>query len=98
VTARPRRSSQRDANQQEIVDGLRVCGYFVFDVSALCPWADLLVYGPDLRTHEDEIRLFEVKTPDGVLTDEERRIQQEYPGMVQTVRSLADALLSYGRC
>ncbi len=94
---RPRRKSQRDANQQEIVNGMRECGYWVFDVSAWFPFADLLTYGLDWRTQEHELRLFEVKTQTGTLTPAERAFQEEHPGAVQTVRGLEDCLMAYGR-
>ena len=97
MTNRPRRNSHRDANQGEIVEGLRLCGYWVFDVSAWFAFADLLVWGLDWRTQEKELRLFEVKTATGTLTPTERQFQEDHPGLVQTVRRLEDCLMSYGR-
>ena len=94
---RPRRNSQRDANQAEIVDGLRTLGYRVLDVSAFVGEFDLLVYGLDWQTQELVWRAFEIKTPTGVLTGKELAFQQDNPGAVQTVCSLEDAMAVFGR-
>ena len=94
MTNRPRRASQRDANQAVIVDGLRTLGYRVlFFVGEF----DLLVYGLDWQTQELTWKAFEVKTANGVLTGKELAFQQDNPGAVQTVCSLEDALSVFNR-
>ena len=97
MTNRPRRNSHRDANQAEIVDGLRTLGYRVLNVSAFVGEFDLLVYGLDWQTQELTWKAFEVKTPNGVLTGKELSFQQDNPGAVQTVCSLEDALSAFNR-
>ena len=97
MTTRPRRASQRDANQAEIVDGLRKCGDLVLDVSAFIGEFDLLVFGLDWGTQEHRWEAMEVKMPDGVLTGKELAFQQDNPGAVHTVRSLEDALSVFNR-
>ena len=94
---RPRHNSQRDANQGDIVQGLRDCGYYVEDVSAFIGWADLAVYGPDRETQTHRWRFFEVKTRTGKLTPKERKFQWMYSEAVQTVRTLEAALSYFGR-
>jgi len=94
---RPRRASQRDANQAVIVDGLRTLGYRVLDVSAHIGEFDLLVYGLDWQTQEFTWKAFEVNTPNGVLTGKELAFQLDNPGAVQTVCSLEDALSVFNR-
>ena len=94
---RPRRNSQRDANQGEIVQGLRKAGIWVWDISAFCPFADLLTFGFDHALWHDALHLMELKTPTGTLTPEERQFQEDHPGAVTTVRSLEDGLIVYGR-
>jgi len=97
MTNRPRRNSHRDANQQEIVDGLRRCGYEVIDVSAFIGEFDLLVYGLDWRTQEHAWKAIEIKTDTGELTDKERVFQEEHPGAVTTARTVGGVLGEYGR-
>ena len=97
MTNRPRHKSQRDANQQEIADGLRVCGLYVEDISAHCAYADLRVWGFDHVLWHDAWHLMEVKTMTGELTPTERQFQEDHPGAVQTVRSVEDGLMCFGR-
>ena len=94
---RPRRASQRDANQGDIVQGLRDCGLFVEDISAHCAYADLRVWGFDHSLWQDAWHLMEVKTLTGTLTPDERQFQEDHPGAVQTVRSVEDGLSCFGR-
>ena len=94
---RPRHASHRDANQQEIVDGLRDCGYFVLDVSAFIGWADIAVYGLDWATQDHCWRFMEIKTRTGKLTPKEREFQWMHPEAVRTVRTLGAGLACFGR-
>ena len=96
MTPRPRHPKP-DANQGDIVDGLRDCGYLVHDVSAFIGEFDLLVYGLDWETQEHTWIALEVKMPDGVLTGKELQYQIDHPGAAHTVRSLTDALKVFGR-
>jgi len=103
VTNRPRRNSHRDANQQDIVDGLRRCGYEVIDVSAFIGEFDLLVFGPELvdygkfSAYNDVWKAIEIKTDTGELTDKERTFQEEHPGAVTTARTVEGVLSCFGR-
>ncbi len=94
---RPRRASHRDANQQEIVDGLRALGYTVIDISAFIGWADLAVFGLDWATQQHAWRFMELKTATGTLTDKERDFQMMHPDAVQTVRTVEEAMAAFGR-
>ena len=94
---RPRHASQRDANQGEIVQGLRDCGYTVIDVSAYLGWCDLFVYGLNWHTQEHEWKAFEIKTRTGKLTAGEYSFQQDHPSAVTTARTLEAALMCFGR-
>lgn len=97
MTKRPRYSAHPDANQSQIVRGLRDCGYYVLDHSRTGTIYDLLVYGFDWTLQDHTWRLFEVKTQDGALTGAQREFQAEHPGAVQVVRNLEDALKAFGR-
>lgn len=94
---RPRRASQRDANQGEIVDGLERCGYTVIDISTWCAFADILVWGDSWHTQENEWMMFELKTATGTLTEAERDFQDQHPGAVTTARMLEAVLARFGR-
>jgi hypothetical protein len=96
VTPRPHRLTRRDANQAEIVDGLRAMGAFVEDISATCAWGDILVYWYDLNAQERIWRVFELKTPTGRLTEAEQAMQDEWPGAVPVARSLAEVAEAFG--
>jgi hypothetical protein len=97
VTPRPHRITRRDANQAEIVDGLRASGAFVEDISSTCAWGDILVYWYDLNAQERIWRVFELKTATGRLTEAEQTMQEQWPGAVMVARSLAEVAAAFGR-
>ncbi len=97
MSKRPRYDPHPDANQPEIVSGLRDCGYAVIDISKWCAVADLLVWGLDWDRQELVWRTLEVKIPGGKLTFEQRAFQEMYPGSVQVVESVEDGLDAFGR-
>ena len=97
MTHRPYRTTRRDANQGEIIHGLRECGYFVEDISDGVHWADILVWGYDHNLGQRVWKAFEVKTATGKLTEGEQAMMDEWPDSVQVVRSMVDALAAFGR-
>lgn len=84
-------ANQRDANEPEIVEGLRAIGATVCPLNVPC---DLLVGYRSLNY------LLEVKLPLGprgghggsVLTDDQREFAQTWRGQFNVVRSLHEAL------
>ena len=97
MTHRPRYRPHPDANQSEIVRGLRDLGYYVLDHSRTGQIYDLAVYGYDTQLQDHVWHLMEVKTEDGQLTMAQREFQDDHPGAVQVVRTLSDALAAFGR-
>jgi hypothetical protein len=94
---RPKRT-RKDTNQADITRGLERCGYVVESIADTCRWADIMVWGYDWAYRDLLWRVFEIKTPDGRLTDTERSFQERHPGAVRTIRSAEDALAAFGRC
>ena len=78
-----RRAAKVDANQAEIVDGLRRCG---ISVEFIGKPVDLLV------CCRGETSLLEVKTEDGRLTKDQVEFLARWPGRVHVVRTLNEAL------
>lgn len=80
----------KDANHDEIVNGLQARG---FDVYAMPQPGDILVYGLDVDDRHHRWMPMEIKTAGGRKTKNQAdRTQQPIP----TVRNLADALALYG--
>lgn len=90
------RANRRDANHAEIRDGLRKCGYVVFDV------ADSKVIHTDLLvlSKGNMPVLIEIKMPGEKLTDKEEKFWQEYKGALEIAYSLEDAIkvMEYWDC
>lgn len=79
---------KRDWNEREIIAALRQIGVVVLPVSG-AGVPDLICWHP----HEG-LRLLEVKTPRGTLTEAQRQINRLLP--VSIVRSVAEALAVFG--
>lgn len=92
---RPHRNTRRDANQGDIVQGLQRLGFVVLDVSPICSYADILVCGNWRGTMELRWLLFEIKTPEGRLSAEQRAAIEQ--GYVFLARSAEDVLRRFGR-
>jgi len=96
VVRRPR-YPHPDANQAEIVQALRACGFLVLDVSSTLPTPDILVWGYDLDSQSGFWTAWEIKTPAGKLTRSQRMFAELWPGAVQIARCAGDVLAAYGR-
>ena len=94
---RPKHAAHPDANQAEIVEGLRGCGYLVLDCSQWAEVFDLAVWGLNWYVNANRWVLMEVKTRRGRLTLAQEAFQREHPGAVHVVRNLEDALRCFGR-
>jgi len=94
---RPRHKAHPDANQQEIVDGLRACGYLVIDCSQWASEFDLAVCGYDEWIRCRRWQLFEIKTRTGRLTLAQEAFQREHPDTIPIVLSLEEILEFFGR-
>jgi len=76
---RPHYGARTDANQPEIVRGLRALGFFVLDVSSLAHVGfDLLVLGMHRRWLLPMLLAVEVKMPGGKLTEREAEVKAEF--------------------
>jgi len=87
-----RRAARIDANQQEIVAGLRDCGYSVLSLAAVgegCP--DLLV-GAAGKNYLLEVKDGNKSPSRRVLTQDQRRFFATWQGRVRVVSSLDEAL------
>jgi hypothetical protein len=85
-----RRAAKVDANQAEIVEGLRACGYSVQPlhmVGSGCP--DLLVGIPGSKANA----LLEVKVPGETFTGPQKTWHADWKGRAHVVRSLAEAIV-----
>ena len=87
MTTPPWAHKRRDANEQEIVDALEAVGACVLRIHTPC---DILCW------FRGTVRLLEVKTEDGKLTDSERRFAERWPGLIVVVRSVEQALETIG--
>lgn len=86
-----RRAAKVDANQAEIVRGLREVGA---SVQSLAPMGDGV---PDIVCgYKGGNWLFEIKTAKGKLTADELEWHQAWCGQVCVIRSLDDALAAIG--
>jgi len=84
----PRHAARTDANQAEIIEAIRLAGYFVCNTSRLGEgFPDILCVN-----HQQQVILFEIKTAAGRLTEAELRFQRDYPGLLFIVRSAEMAL------
>lgn len=93
------RHPKPDRNQAEIVRDFRDLGFEVLNISAICSYADIVVWGIDIKRGAATLvwKMFEIKTDDGELTDIEREFQAYRPGAVQTIRCIEDGLRAFGR-
>lgn len=91
------RYTKRDANQQEIVDGLRAHGFFVLDLADVGGRTlDLFVCGPDASGVWRWLAV-EVKTFAGRLTTKQKRFFEVWLDVPAVVaRSVHDVLAWYG--
>ena len=81
------RAAKVDANQAEIIDGLRALGVYVIDTHRLGDgFPDLVAY-----TWFAGWQLLEVKAPRGRLTKAEKALQMDCPGPIWVVRTLEQA-------
>jgi len=94
---RPRYSAHPDANQGEIVDALRACGFLVVNVSRWLPIPDLFVWGEDILHGCARWTAWELKTEDGKLTKLQRKIMDEWPNAYLLSRDTDTILREYGR-
>lgn len=78
-----RRAARVDANQQEIVDGLRKLG---ISVEIIEEPLDCLIW------HRGEYALLEIKTPGGRLTKAQVEFIQRWPGRIHIAESLTEAI------
>lgn len=87
---RPRRNNRRDSNESEIVHALEGIGCTVIRLNEI----DLLV----LRIGFDGtiVRLGEVKTDEGRLTERQRELIKRYPDVIRIWRSPVEALRDMG--
>lgn len=84
----PRYAARRDTNHAEIRDGLRACGFSVFDAGSVGGSYPDLVCGAHQITF-----LFEVKAFGGKVSDGQSRFAANWRGgPVSVVRTLEDAL------
>ncbi len=84
-------SGKVDANHAKIVSALRRVGCRVLSLAPLGDGA------PDtLVAYRGKVYLFELKAPDGVLTDQEREWHQLWEGYVTIIRSVDEALRAVG--
>ena len=84
-----------DANHEEIRDGLRQCGYRVFDSHHFGDgFPDLVV-----QNRDGVIVLVEIKSPRGRFTAAEKNLHNLFTGAenIAVVRSLEDALVKLDR-
>ena len=82
-----RRAARADANQAEIVEGLRRLGYSVLDASAVGGGFPDLVVGKNGVTF-----LLEIKTAKGKLNPLQLKWHANWRGRVAVARSLEDAI------
>ena len=92
------RYTKRDANQQEIVDGLRELGFYVLDLADIGGRVlDLFVCGSDVRGEWRWLAV-EIKTFAGWLTAKQKQFFKEWPDAPAIVaQSVEDVLRWYGR-
>lgn len=95
--SRPKHNAHPDANQQEIVDTLRACGFLVVNVSRWCSIPDLFVWGWSDRHEMALWTAPEIKTEKGGLTDTQQKLMEQYPGAYLLAREPDDILREYGR-
>lgn len=79
-----RNAARQDANQPEIVAGLRAAGYAVYILGMP---VDLLIGWGGTRS-----ALLEIKTKDGKLTEFQEKFIPDWPGPIGVVRSLDEAI------
>lgn len=87
-----RRQARIDANQPQIVQGLRKCGYSVAITSGVGGGFPDIVVGARGRS-----LLFEIKDPDQSasgrkLTEDERQFHMTWMGQIAIIETLEDAL------
>ena len=81
-----RYDARRDSNEAEIVEALRAVGAGVIRLDEF----DLLV------AFRGNYYAFEVKTPEGELSDKQLKFINEWPGSIYIVRSADEALRYIG--
>lgn len=89
------RHTRRDANQQEIVYDLRHLGFYVLDLADVGGRVlDLFVAAPD-ATGEWRWLAVEIKTPDGTLTDNQKRFFEMWPDTPAIVAQCTEDVLRW---
>lgn len=86
--SQPRRAKRRDVSHNVIRGGLEMCGYWTSDT------ADLGSGFPDILCVSKTriVVLLEVKSKNGVFTDDERIFFRDYPGPKAVVFDLEGAV------
>lgn len=83
-----RTAAKVDANHLEIVTALRRAGYWCQSTASMGKgFPDVLV-----KSKANRLALFEIKTPAGKLTADEREWHERFDGPVYVVRSIEEAL------
>lgn len=94
--ARPKYNAHPDANQLEIIDDLRACGFLVVNVSRWCSIPDLFVWRWSERHQMPLWTAPEIKTKTGDLTAVQKELMEQYPGAYLLARESEDVLDVYG--
>jgi len=95
---RPRYSAHPDANQGEIVQGVRAAGLpLVLDVSQHLAVGDVFTWGYSLAHSLPMWMLWEIKTAEGKLTEVQRAFMALHEGAVLEARDWETILRWYGR-
>ena len=95
MTTRPRHATSRDANQAQIVEDLRLLGFYVRDVSAHIAEWDIEVYGWQALHKCNIWGHFEIKTRYGKLQPSQQKFLQRWGNAAVPVVMCAEDVLDW---
>jgi Holliday junction resolvase len=87
-----RRAAKIDANQKQIVDQLRKCGFTVLHLHTLGKGAPDIAVGAFNKNYFFEIKDAEKPKSKKKLTEDEEKFHQTWNGQISIIESIEDAL------
>lgn len=89
-----RHASRPDSNHKAILEGLEQIGFLVIDTSKLGGFVDAVVKHP--ARPEIGVKLLEIKSKRGKMSEEQRKLKDEWEESIIETRDINDVLAVFG--
>lgn len=90
----PKYRARKDLNHKEIREGLEQVGFLVIDSSNLGGFVDLVIKHP--ARPEIGVKLLEIKSKRGKLSEDQRKLKEEWQESIIETRDILDVLAVFG--